>query len=161
MVENEDEDEENHSNSSGLATYINQCQFRTTYNQKSNLDFYFSYGGLYGSKITRQLIHVMAMLVLVDVVNCGVTVYAGGNNAHFIGHLLGGTQEIKNAWMEIFSFKNCVSHHQYNCIVWVCSTHNLKSLRNQLLASSNTEKAKRIFHDVGNIFFGWKQVDFQ
>ena len=99
----------------------------------------------------------MAILALVDVVNCGVTLDAGGNNARLIRYLLGGTPEIKNAWMEIFSFKNCLSDHQYNCIVWFCSTHNLKSLRNQLLASSNNCELE-LFFDAVAVPYLWQPV---
>ena len=42
--------------------------------------------------------------------------------------------------------------------MWFCSSHNLKSTRNQLLASNSKENAKRKFHDVKDTYFGWAGV---
>ena len=56
---------------------------------------------------------------------------------------------------------NIVLGQPHLIFVWYCSTHNVKSLRNQLLNSTGKEKAARIFHDVDNVPFGWKGVTSQ
>ena len=116
---------------------------------------------LSGNEILRQLIQVLAMLSLVDVVVCGLTLDAGGNNARLVRYLLGGEAEVKNAWLEKISFQNVLSDNLNPCFVWFCSTHNLKSVRNQLMASTMSDKGARRFFDTDNICFGWEQVEYQ
>ena len=98
------------------------------------------------------------MLSLIDVVVVGLTLDAGGNNAKFVKYLLGQNNNLECGWLHKCWFRNVFLNMESKIFVWFCSTHNLKSMRNQLKASSGSEKATRHFHDVENTYFGWSGV---
>ena len=143
------------------ATHVNQWRFRSTFNQVYNLEFFYNNGNLNGTDILRQLIHVTTMLTAIDVDVLGATLDAGGSNAGFVKYLLDGIKTDTDGWLDKMSFINVASQLLDPIFVWYCSTHNMKSMRNQLKTCSGTDKAARKFLDVDNIPFGWSGVILQ
>ena len=45
--------------------------------------------------------------------------------------------------------------------IWYCCTHNLKSAKNQRIASPGSITYKRVFHDRHLIYLGWNGVNNQ
>ena len=148
-------------NESKHATHVNQWRFRSTFNQVYNLEFYYNDGSLSGTDILRQLVHVTTMLSAIDVNVLGVTLDAGGSNAGFVKYLLDGIKTNTDGWLDKVSFINVASPFMGPIFIWYCSTHNMKSMRNQLKTCSGTEKAARNVLDVDDIPFGWSNVILQ
>ena len=98
---------------------------------------------------------MVACLSLIDVITLGVLFDAGGNNRRFSRMLLRDDNDIKHSKPQRLSFRTMFFDNVWLIFVWYCSTHNLKSCRNQLKASSGTDKSTRIFHDCEKIYFGW------
>ena len=78
----------NESERTGLASYVNQWRLHAIFSETRNLSFYFSSGDLTGSKILQQFMGISSMLVLVDIIVCGLTLKAGENNAGLVRYLL-------------------------------------------------------------------------
>ena len=145
----------------GVSTYVNQWRFRSCHNEVRNLEFFFNEGNTTGSEILRQFIHVNMCLTLVNVKVCGITLDASGNNRRFVRYLLRGDNKVFGALMMQTYCRNVFFSPLNYIFIWFCCTHNLKSVRNQLTASSGTEKATRMFHDKHLVYFGWSGVKDQ
>ena len=144
-----------------IASHVNQWRLRTVYNEVMNLEFFYTSGDADGSELLRQFLHVLTCLSLIDIKVTGVLFDAGGNNRRFARMLLSGGTNIVNGAPERVSFQNMFDNNGELIFVFYCSTHNLKSCRNQLLASSGTSKSPRMFHDSRNIYFGWNDIKNQ
>ena len=106
----------------------------------------------------RQFLHVLTCLTIIDINVTGVLFDAGGNNRRFARMLLRGGTNVVNGIPERVLFPNMFGNNGELVFVFYCSTHNLKSCRNQLLSSSGTDKSPRRFHDSNNIYFGWNDI---
>jgi hypothetical protein len=141
------------------AIYVNQWHFRSTYNVCHNAEFFFNTGSLDGNDMLHQLIHVILSYELIGVKILGLVSDAGGNNAGLI-RLLRSGQRFSNNHPEtnaaLMSFSNPFDPSR-RIAIWLCSTHNLKSIRNQLLASTGSIHSPRKFLRNGAMF-GWKQI---
>ena len=114
----------------GVATYINQWLFCSSYNEVRNLEFYFNEGNTTGSKMLRQFLHVSMCLALVDVTVCGITLDASGNNRRFVRNLLLGHNTVVDGWLTHTFCHNVFFEIETLIFIWFCCTHNLKSVRN-------------------------------
>ena len=129
------------------AIYVNQWCFRSTYNVIHNAEFFFNTGSLDGNDMLHQLIHVMILSYeLIGVQILGLVSDAGGINAGLI-RLLRSGQRSKHNQPEtnaaLASFSNPFDPSR-RIAIWLCSTHNLKSIRNQLLASAGSINSPRL-----------------
>ena len=97
-------------------------------------------------------------LSVLDVTVTGVSFDAAGNNRRMVKYLLGGEVTISNGLPKKVSFPNVFLSTDNVIFIWYCSTHNLKSARNQLLSSTGDIKAARVFHDWSFVPFGWQAV---
>ena len=130
----------------------------TNNNEVRNILFYFIKGNLKGSEILRQFLHVVMCLSMIDITVCGLSLDAGGNNARLVRYLLRGENHVINGWLPVVLFLNFFSPIKCPIFIWYCTTHMLKSCRNQLMASQPKEKCGRDFHNIKNIYFGWQSV---
>ena len=142
------------------AIYVNQWRFQSTYNVIHNAEFFFNTGSLDGNDMLQhQLIHVILSYELIGVQILGLVSNAGGNNAGLI-RLLQSGQQSKNNQPEtnaaLASFSNPFDPSR-RIAIWLCSTHNLKSMRNQLMASAGSCNSTRLFFRNGSMF-GWNQI---
>ena len=86
---------------------------------------------------------------------------AGGNNRRLIRYFMDGDIKVVDGWLKHRSFHNLFLGPAHIIFVWFCSTHNMKSCRNQLLASNGSSGAARIFHDLNDVYFGWNGITTQ
>ena len=140
-------DNDSDSESQGIVRYVNQWRFCSTEGIVYNLEFFFNDGEATGSELLRQLLRVLCCLSLVDVTVTGVSFDAAGNNRRMVKYLLGGEVTISNGLPKKVSFPNIFLSTDDVIFIWYCTTHNLKSGRNQLLSSTGDIKAARVFHD--------------
>ena len=100
-------------------------------------------------------------LSLIDIIVSGVAMDASGSNRRFARYLLYNKNKVVNGNIQhaygIIVFLGAL----YKIFVWFCSTHNIKNVRNQLLASSGTTRAPRVFHDSKYVTFGWRAIKDQ
>ena len=144
-----------------VTQYVNQWRFRSVRTEVRNLEFYFNEGNTTGNEMLRQFLHVVMCLSMIDIHVAGVLLDAAGNNRRFVRCLLNGENKVVDGWIVRCSCDNVFLGSPHQIYAWFCSTHNLKSLRNQLLSSDGTTKASRIFHDVNSVYFGWSAIKDQ
>lgn len=68
------------------------------------------------------------MLSFIGVEFNGLTFDAGGNNARFIRYLFDKDNFINSGWIQRCSFTNVYHDNLTQVYVWLCSTHNFKSI---------------------------------
>ena len=86
---------------------------------------------------------------------------ASGSNRRFARYLLYDKNKVVNGNIQHAYGINVFLGALYKIFVWFCSTHNIKNVRNQLLASSGTTGAPRVFHDSKYVPFGWRVIKDQ
>ena len=103
-----------------------------------NLDFFYSSGSLSDKDIAKRVFHVIKSLEAIDCRVHGLVSDAGGNNAKLYALLREHLTE-EGLWADpgLVSFMNPVEPTR-RIWLWYCTTHLLKALRNQLLASKRT-----------------------
>jgi hypothetical protein len=115
------------------AVYVNQWRFRSAYGVQNNAEFFFNDGSLNRDEILDQLTHVLLSYELVGAKVLGIVSDAGGNNAGLIKLLRAGRRP--NLQLEqvepnlLVTFVNPFDPTR-RVAIWLCSTHNLKSMRN-------------------------------
>ena len=102
----------------------------------------------------KQLFNILSMMKLIEVRIVGFVSDTGGNNVR-PNKLLRNGKEIGNIlWLEDedVTFQDFTTFRQTMIATWLCSTHNLKSNRNQLNERSRT------FLDKDNTPFDFKPI---
>jgi hypothetical protein len=129
------------------AVYVNQWRFRFAYGVLHNAKFFFNDGSLDGDELLDQLIPVLLSYDLVGAKVIGIVSDAGGNNAGLIKLLRAGTRpnlQLEQVEPNLVTFVNPFDLSR-RVAIWLCSTHNLKSMRNKLLASRLNYNSPRNF----------------
>jgi hypothetical protein len=105
------------------------------------------------------LIHVLISYELVGAKVLGIVSDAGGNNAGLIKLLRAGRRpnlQLEKVESNMVTFINPFDPTR-RVAIWLCSTHNLKSIRNQLLSSKGSSNSPRNFQ-FDDVYFGWTQI---
>jgi hypothetical protein len=139
-----------------LATKVNQYKFRSVTGKTFNCEYFYNPGALTGKTTVKQCLMVIKSL---EAINCrvyGITTDAGGSNAKLFQLLREGLLA-ENVWLsdDMLSFVNPCDPSR-RIWLWHCTTHLLKALRNQLLASSPS--GAKAFKDEDGTGFGWGGV---
>ena len=106
-----------------------------------------------------QLTHVLLSYELVGAKVLGIVSDAGGNNAGLIKLLRSGIRpnlHLEKVDSNMVTFINPFDPSR-RVAIGLCSTHNLKSVRNQLLSSKGSSNSPRNFQ-FDDVYFGWTQI---
>ena len=142
-------------------TDVNQWHFCSSFNQVRNLELFLISSSCPGSEILRQFLHVTMCLSLIQIIVYGVAMDASGLNTRFARYLLHDKNKVVNGNIQQTYGINVLLGALYKIYVWFCSTHNVKNVRNQLLASSGTAGAPLVFRDSKYVPFGWTVIKDQ
>ena len=138
------------------AVQVNLWKYRSTDNTTLDCEFFYSGGNLNNADIRKQFLHVVTCL---ELINCRVFGFSSDGNSVNVTAM----KMLSESASGIPEDMEWLDEHYISMVhpldptrriyFWLCTTHQIKSMRNQLWTSR--EKGKRNFHSADDCPFGW------
>jgi hypothetical protein len=148
-----------HTTEKKTAVEVNLWKFQSISNECMDCEFFYNAKDLSNAALRKQFMHVLANLALANCEVIGFKTDGNSLNTTAMKYLseAGGRPSPDSVWLErkYVSFKHPIDPEK-RIFLFLCTTHQLKSMRNQLKTSRNSNiKGKRHFMDEFGNPFGW------
>jgi hypothetical protein len=144
------------------ATEVNLWKYRSMENVIVDCEFFYSGGDMTNADVCKQFLNVLTCLELIQCRVFGLSTDGNSVNVRAMKILSDTDMEIPNdqEWLDerYVSMKHPLDHSR-RIFFWLCSTHQIKSMRNQLWTSRNNGKCHFLSPD--GFPFGWEGVGEQ
>lgn len=138
-----------------VSIYANQWRYRSASDKVHNGDFYYNTGSLGSNEILRQFHKTLFSYESVGIKEYRLVCHSGGGYRKFYD-LLKKENEVDAFWLDkgMTSFVNPYNNNR-SMFMWFCSTHSVKSIRNNLYKLQHQLAQSFLIDDIS---FGWKQI---